>query len=201
MPGTVVYNERDVDGDMALIQEFDGYWIRRDFKFLEAPQPGIWNHVSIQVGTNSVSIFLNGQQESFDRLSSGFGGDSLVVINPEQVPMGIDEMLMDTSHSIDFDRFFRVSGRTLPWASHEWDEGWLTIYGDDPAKIDSNLALHLFPIGSAITQTSSNGGVYDESQTPWNRFHNFHEEQFVLQGEIAPSGGNGEKTRIWQRVS
>jgi hypothetical protein len=200
MPGTVVYNERDIDGDMALIQEYGGHGVRKDFKVLDAPQPGVWNHISMQVGINSVSIFLNGQKESFDRLSSGFGGDSLVTVNPEQVPIGIDEMLMDAFHSIDFDRFIEVSGRALPWAFHEWDEGWLTIYGDDPAKIDSNLALYLFPVGSVLTQTS-NGGVYDDSQTPWERFHNFRQEQFVLQGEITPSGGNGEKTRIWQRVS
>jgi hypothetical protein len=200
MPGTVVYNERDIDSDMALVQEYDGHWIRKDFTVLDAPQPGVWNHISMRVGVTVVSIFLNGRQESFDRLSSGFGGDSLVTVNPEQVPIAIDEMLMDASHSIDFDRFLKVSGRALPWAFHEWDEGWLTIYGDDPAKIDSNFALYLFPVGSAITQTSS-GGIYNDSQTPWERFHNFKQEQFVLQGEVAPSGGNGEKTRIWQRVS
>jgi hypothetical protein len=200
MPGTVVYNDRDTDGDMALIQGYNEQWIRKDFTILNTPQPGTWNHISMRVGMNSVSIFLNGQQESFDRLSSGFGGNSLVTVNPEQTPIGIDEMLVDASHSIDFDRFNEVSGRGLPWAFHEWDDGWLTIYGDDPTKIDSNLALYLFPIGSAVTQTSKNG-IYDDSQTPWERFHNFREEQFVLQGEITPSGGNGEKTRIWQRVS
>jgi hypothetical protein len=201
MPGTVVYNERDIDGDMALIQWYEGHWVRRDFAVLDAPQPGVWNHISMRVGVDSVSIFLNNRQESFDRLSSGFGGSSLVTVNPEQVPMGVDEMLMDAFHSIDFDRFIEVSGRGLPWAFHEWDEGWMTIYGDDPEKIDSNLALYLFPVGSAITQTSNNGGVYNDSQTPWERFHDFRREQFVLQGEIVPSGGNGEKTRIWQRVS
>jgi hypothetical protein len=201
MPGTVVYNERDVDGDMALVQEFNGSRVRRDFSVLEAPPPGVWNHVSLRVGTDAVSVFLNGRQESFDRLSSGFGGDSLVTVNPEMAAIGIDEMLMDVHHSVDFERFIEVSGRALPWAFHEWDDGWLTIYGDDPAKIDSNLALHLFPVGSVMTQASANGGYYDASQTPWERFHNFREDQFALQGEIAPSDGNGEKTRIWQRVS
>jgi hypothetical protein len=200
LPGTVVYNDRDIDSDMALVQSYEGHWVRKDFTNLDAPQPGVWNHISLRVGMDSVSVFLNDQQESFDRLSSGFGGDSLVTINPEMVPIGIDEMLMDAFHLVDFERFIKVSGRALPWAYHEWDDGWLTIYGDDPDKIDSNLALHLFPVGSAITQTSI-GGVYDDSQTPWVRFHNFEQNQFVLQGEITPTGGNGEKTRIWQRVS
>jgi hypothetical protein len=200
MPGTVIYNERDIDGDMALVQGYNGHWVRKDFSVLDAPQPGVWNHISMRVGIDFVSMFLNGRQESFDRLSSGFGGDSFVTVNPEQTPIGIDEMLMDASHSIDFDRFIEVSGRGLPWAFREWDEGWLTIYGDDPEKIDSNLALYLFPVGSVVSQTSNNG-VYDDSQTPWERFHNFRQNQFVLQGEIIPSGGNGEKTRIWQRVS
>jgi hypothetical protein len=199
MPGTVVYNERDIDGDMAVVQEYGDQWIRKDFMVLDAPQPGVWNHISIRAGVNSVSIFLNGRQESFSRLSSGFGGNSLVTVNPDLAPVGIDELLVDAFCSIGFDRFIEVSGKGLPWAAHEWDEGWLTIYGDDPAKIDSNLALHLFPVGSAVTQTS-NGGVYDDSQTPWERFHNFRKEQFVLQGEVFPAGGNGEKTRFWQRV-
>jgi hypothetical protein len=200
MPGTVVYNERDVDGDLALLQGYGGIRVRKDFNVLDAPQPGTWNHISMRVGIDSVSVFLNGKQELFDRLSSGFGGDSFVTVNPEQVPISIDEMLMDESHSIDFDRFIEVSGIALPWAFHEWKDGWLTIYGDDPEKIDSNLALYLFPVGSAVTQTS-NGGLYDDSQTPWERFHNFKQEQFVLQGEVAPLNGNGEKTRFWQRVS
>jgi hypothetical protein len=199
MPGTVVYNERDIDGDMAVVQEYGDQWTRKDFTVLEAPQPGLWNHISVRAGMNSISVFLNGRQESFSRLSSGFGGNSLVTVNPDLAPVGIDELLADASCSIGFDRFIEVSGRGLPWAFHEWDDGWLTIYGDDPAKIDSNLALHLFPVGSAVTQTS-NGGVYDDSQTPWERFHNFRKEQFVLQGEVFPSGGNGEKTRFWQRV-
>jgi hypothetical protein len=200
MPGTVTYNERAIDNDMALVQSYGGNWIRKDFSVLDAPQPGVWNHISMRVGLDFVSVFLNGKQELFDRLSSGFGGDSFVTINPEQVPIGIDEILMDGSHSIDFDRFIEISGTALPWAFHEWKDGWLTLYGDDPEKIDSNLALYLFPVGSVITQTSS-AGVYSSLQTPWERFHNFKQEQFVLQGEIAPSGGNGEKTRLWQRVS
>jgi hypothetical protein len=199
MPGTVVYNERDIDGDMAIVQEYGGQWIRKDFTVLEAPQPGVWNHISVRTGMNSVSVFLNGRQESFSRLSSGFGGNSLVTVNPDMAPAGIDELLVDASRSIGFDRFIEVSGKGLPWAFHEWDEGWLTIYGDDPARIDSNLALHLFPVGSAVTQTSD-GGVYDDSQTPWERFHNFRKEQFVLQGEVFPAGGNGEKTKFWQRI-
>jgi hypothetical protein len=50
-----------------------------------------------------------------------------------------------------------------------------------------------------MTQTSIDG-VYDDSQTPWGKFHNFTQNQFVLQGEVTPIGGNGEKTRFWQRV-
>jgi hypothetical protein len=57
----------------------------------------------------------------------------------------------------------------------------------------------LFPVGSIITQTTIEN-VYDQNQTPWKRFHNFTEDQFVLQGEVTPIGGNGEKTRFWQRV-
>jgi hypothetical protein len=199
MPGTVVYNERDTDSDMAIIQGFQGHRVRKDFETLAAPQPGVWNHISLRIGMNSVSVFLNGRQESFDRLSSGFGGESVVTVNPDMVPVAIDEMLMDFHHVIDFNRFLKVSSKMLPWAFHEWDDGLLTIYGDDPAKIDSNLALHIFPVGSVITQASV-GGVFNDSQTPWERFHNFIPEQFVLQGEIAPLGGNGEKTRIWQRM-
>jgi hypothetical protein len=200
MPGTVIYNERDIDGDMAFTQGYGGQWVRGNFEVLEAPQPGVWNHISIRAGMDFISIFLNGRQESFSRLSSGFGGDSLITVNPEMAPAGIDEMLIDANHSVDFERFIKVSGRDLPWAFHELDDGWLTIYGDDPSRIDSNLALHIFPVGSVITQASDNGGIYDSSQTPWERFHNFKKEQFVLQGEISPSGGSGGKTRFWQRV-
>jgi hypothetical protein len=201
MPGSVVYNERDVDGDLAILQEFSGGWVRKDFTVLDAPQPSVWNHISLRIGMDNVRVFLNGKQESFDRLSSGFGGDSQIDVNPDLVAIGMNEILVDPHHSVDLARFNEVSGRALPWAYHEWKDGWLTIYGDDPVKIDSNLALHIFPVGSVITQASTNGGTYDPSQTPWERFHNFTEDNFVLQGELAPSGGNGEKTRLWQRVS
>jgi hypothetical protein len=199
MPGTVVYNERESDSDLSILQIFDGHRVRKDIS-IDPPQIGVWNHISFKLANDKIRMFLNGQQDEFDRLSAGFGGDSLLTINPSKSIIGVDELLIDAFAEIDFDRFNKVSGRGLPWAYHEWDEGWLTIFGNNPDKIDSNLALFIFPVGSVIHQASVNG-VYDDSQLPWNRFHNFKESQFEYQGEITPSGGNGEKTKIWQRIA
>jgi hypothetical protein len=154
----------------------------------------------LEIGDTAVTFFLNGQQQIIQRLSSGFGGITEIEINPQRTPIVLDEILMDWTTTVSFARYSEVSITRLPWAYHEWKDGWLTIYADNPAEFDSNLAMYFFPVGSVMTQTTT-GGVYNDSQTPWSKFHNFNQEQFVLQGEVAPTGGNGEKTKFWQRIS
>ena len=202
LPGTVVYNERSTSTDLNAVQGFGGEAavIPIAIPSDNLPQPDSWNHIALSVGNNTITLFLNGKQQTIPRLSSGFGGDTEIEINPQRNPIVLDELLLDWTASVSFARFSKVSVTRLPWAAHEWKDKWLTIFADDPANFDSNLALYFYPVGSVIAQAST-GGEYDDSQTPWSRFHNFKEAQFVLQGEIAPAGGNGEKTRFWQRVS
>jgi hypothetical protein len=202
LPGTVVYNERSVSASLNMLQNFNGRMAVTPVTIPDSilPQPNRWSHIALEVGTGSIALFLNGRQQIFPRMSSGFGEVTEIEINPGRTPVVLDEILIDWTTAISFDRFLDVSITRLPWAYHEWKDGWLTIYADNPDKFDSNLAMHIFPVGSVVTQATVNG-VYNSSQTPWARFHNFQQEQFVLQGEITPSGGNGEKTRFWQRIS
>jgi hypothetical protein len=202
LPGTVVYNERYIHTGLVAQQEYNGIGVIIDFNYQDQnlPQPNMWNHLSVRLGLDQIEIYLNGQAKTFNRLSSGFGGDTKIIINPQMEPIMMDELMFDWTTSISFGRYDEVSQTRLPWAYHEWKDGWLTLYADDPDKFDSNIALFLFPVGSVIPQATINGS-YDASQTPWERFHNFKQDQFDLQGEIAPSDGNGEKTRFWQRVS
>jgi len=202
LPGTVVYNERSVSAEMNAVQGYDGVLnvLPLSFSSGNLPQPNRWNHISLRIENDSITVFLNGQQQTISRLSSGFGGDTEITINPQRTPIVLDEILVDWTTSVSFARYSEVSLTRLPWAYHEWKDGWLTIYADNPDEFDSNLALYLFPVGSVITQATTNGS-YDDSQTPWGRFHNFRQDQFDLQGEVTPVGGNGEKTRFWQRVS
>jgi hypothetical protein len=202
LPGTVVYNERLTSASLNVVQGFNGVMevIPVTIPDINLPQPNRWNHIALKTGIDSITIFLNGQEQTIPRMSSGFGGNTKIEINSQRTPVVLDEILMDWTASISFARYSEISITRLPWAEHEWKDGWMSIYADDPNKIDSNLALYLYPVGSVITQAAISG-VYDDSQTPWARFHNFRQEQFVLQGEVAPVGGNGEKTRFWQRVS
>jgi hypothetical protein len=202
LPGTVIYNERSVSAGLNAVQGFNGAVVITPIAIsdINLPQPNRWNHIDLGIKTDSIVIFLNGQQQTIARLSSGFGGNTEININPQQTPIVLDEIMMDWTASISFARYFEISVTRLPWAYHEWKDGWLTLYADNPDKFDSNLVLHFFPVGSVMTQTTING-KYSDAQTPWAKFHNFRQEQFVLQGEVAPTGGNGEKTRFWQRVS
>jgi hypothetical protein len=202
LPGTMVYNERSILAGLNVVQSFDGVTAITPAAISDVnlPQPNRWNHLTVKTGNNSITIFLNGQQQTKSRMSYGFGGNTEININPQQVPIVMDEIMIDWTTSISFERYSEISTACLPWAYHEWKDGWMTIYADNPEKIDSNLAVYLFPVGSVITQTTVNG-VYNNSQTPWARFHNFRQDQFSLQGEVAPGGGNGEKTRFWQRIS
>jgi hypothetical protein len=202
LPGTVVYNERSTSAGLNGVQGFGGEAAVTPINIpdINLPQPNRWNHIALGIGNNSITLFLNGRQQTIPRMSSGFGGNTEITINPQQKPIVLDELLMDWTASVSFARFSEVSMIRLPWAYHEWKNKWLTIFADDPDNFDSNLALYLFPIGSVITQTTTNGN-YDPSQTPWERFHNFREDQFQLQGEVTPNGGNGQKTRFWQRIS
>jgi hypothetical protein len=204
LPGTVVYNERSTSAGLNGVQGFGGEATVTPIAIPNnnLPQPNRWNHIALGIENGAFSIFLNGRQQTIPRLSSGFGGTTEITINPQQKPIVLDEILMDWTTSISFARFSEVSMIRLPWAYHEWKDKWLTIFANDPDNFDSNLALYLFPIGSVMTQATRNGN-YDPSQTPWGRFHNFKESQFQLQGEVAPTGvgGNGEKTRFWQRIS
>jgi hypothetical protein len=202
LPGTVVYNERSVSAGLNAVQGFNGVVVITPIAIsdINLPQPNRWNHIALGIKTDSIVIFLNGQQQTIARLSSGFGGNTEIDINPQQTPVVLDEIMMDWTTSISFAKYSEISVTRLPWAYHEWKDGWLTLYADNPDEFDSNLVMHFFPVGSVMTQTTTNG-VYNDSQTPWAKFHNFKQEQFVLQGEVAPTGGNGEKTRFWQRVS
>ena len=202
MPGTVVYNERSTSAGLNAVQGFGSSAVVTPITIPDTnlPQPNRWNHLALEIGTNSITIFLNGQQQTVARMSSGFGGNTEININPQQMPIAMDEIMMDWTASISFARYSEVSITRLPWAYHEWKDGWLTIYADNPDEFDSNLVMHFFPVGSVMTQTTT-AGIYDESQTPWKKFHNFRQEQFALQGEVTPTGGNGEKTRFWQRIS
>jgi hypothetical protein len=201
LPGTVVYNERNIHTGLVAQQGYSGVGVTVDFNYPDQilPQPNIWNHLSINLGLDQIRIYLNGQSRTFNRLSSGFGGDTKIIINPQIEPIMMDELMFDWTTSISFGRYDEISQTRLPWAYHEWKDGWLTLYADDPDKFDSNLALFVFPVGSVISQATING-IYNASQTPWERFHNFTQDQFELQGEISPIAGNGEKTRFWQRV-
>jgi hypothetical protein len=201
-PGTLVYNERDVRSGLSAILGYKGNVQIVDFGILnqDLPQINRWNHIALEITGSQINVFINGIARSFNRMSPGFGGETSITINRQQVLIVLDEIFLDWTSAESFSRYNQVSHIRYPWAYHEWDEGWLTIYGDSADRIDSNLALFLFPVGSVITQTTT-GGNYDISQTPWKRFHNFTEEQFVLQGEVNPVNGNGEKTRFWQRVS
>jgi len=202
LPGTVLFNNRKEFTNMVCLQSYDGHGTMVPVNIPNAamPQPNRWNHIAFNLDVNSITVFLNGNRQTFPRMSSGLDGDAGIVINPDFSAIVLDEMIMDWTAGMSFDRFLEVSMTRLPWAAHEWKDGWLTIYADDPNKINSNLALHLFPPGSVIPQASFSG-VYLDEHLPWNRFHNFTEDQFILQGEIAPSGGNGETTRFWQRIS
>lgn len=202
LPGTVFYNDRAEFANLVCLQSYDGHGLMLPVNIPNAsmPQPNRWNHIAFNIDLNEITIFLNGYQQTFPRMSFGLDDNANIIVNPDFSAIVMDEMIMDWTEKISFARFQEISMTRLPWAAHEWKEGWLTIYADSADRINSNLALHLFPIGSVITQASV-GGVYDDSQLPWNRFHNFTEDQFVLQGEVAPSGGNGEKTKFWQRKS
>jgi hypothetical protein len=202
LPGTVVYNERSVSAGLTAIRSLNGVTDTVPVIIPDdsLPQPNRWNHAALEIGNNSIAVFLNGHSLATGRLSSGFGGDTGIIINPQRTAIVLDEMLADWTVSVPFARYNEVSVTRLPWAYHEWKDGWLTLYADSPDKFDSNLVQHFFPAGSVMTQTTTNG-QYDDSQTPWAKFHNFRQDQFVLQGEVEPSGGNGEKTRFWQRVS
>jgi hypothetical protein len=202
MPGTMIYNERSTSAGLNAVQGFGAEAAVTPIAIPEInlPQPNRWNHISLGIRRNSIVIFLNDQQRVIPRISSNFGGITEIEINPQRMPIVLDELLMDWMTSISFERYSQVSVTRLPWAYHEWKAGWLTIYADDPDRFDSNIALHLFPVGSVITQATTDG-VFDDSQTPWVRFHNFRQDQFILQGEVMPTGGNGEKTRFWQRTS
>jgi hypothetical protein len=201
-PGTLVYNERDIRSGLSAVLGYNGNVQIIDFGISDQnlPQINRWNHIALEITESQINIFINGIDRSFNRLSSGFGGDTFININRQQVPIVLDELLFDWTTAESFSRYNQISQVRLPWAYHEWAEGWLTVYGDSADRIDSNLALFLFPIGSVITQTTIEG-EYNLNQSPWKRFHNFTEDQFVLQGEVIPIGGNGERTRFWQRVS
>jgi hypothetical protein len=201
-PGTLVYNERDVRSGLSAVLGYNGNVQIVDFEIpdKDLPQINRWNHIALEITGSQINVFINGFARSFNRMSSGFGGDTSITINRQQVPIVLDEILFDWTVAESFFRYNQISQLRYPWAYHEWSEGWLTIYGDSANRIDSNLALFIFPVGSVITQTTT-GGDYDVNQTPWRRFHNFTEDQFVIQGEVSPVNGNGEKTRFWQRVS
>ena len=196
--GLLPYNERIVSSEMNLLQVSNDQSTITPVD-LSINLDGSWNHIAIEIGNTNLKIFLNGNEQEFTRLTSNFGGNSVINLNPHQRPFIIDELMVDWTKAITFERFKDVSSIKLPWAAHEWGDGWLTIFANDPEKIDSNLALYLYPVGSVITQASV-GGVYDPTQTPWARFHNFTEDQFALQGEVTPVGGNGQKTRFYQRI-
>jgi hypothetical protein len=201
-PGTLVYNERDIRSGLSAVLGYNGNVQIIDFEIPDQnlPQINRWNHIALEITGSQINVFINGIARSFNRLSFGFGGDTHITINRQQVPIVLDELLFDWTTAESFSRYNQISQVRLPWAYHEWAEGWLTLYGDSADRIDSNLALFLFPVGSIITQTTISG-EYNPNQTPWKRFHNFTEDQFVFQGEVTPAGGNGEKTRFWQRVS
>ena len=202
MPGTVVYNERAVSAGLNAVQGLDGIALITpiDIPDMSLPQPNQWSHIALEIENSSITLFMNGRQQIIQRMSSGFGGITEIEINPQRMPIVLDEILIDWTTKVSFERYSEISITRLPWAYREWKDGWLTFYADNPDKFDSNLVMHFFPVGSVMTQTTMNG-MYDASQTPWVKFHSFKQEQFVLQGELAPTGGNGEKTRLWQRIS
>ena len=202
LPGTLLFNERKSKTGLIAFMNHNGLYntVELNKSGQDLSELNKWNHLSVNIGIESISIFINGESYSFARMSSGFGGNTSIVINPKYSPIVIDELLTDWTASVAFSRYDQASQVKLPWAYHEWLDGWLTLFANDPDKFDSNIALFIFPIGSVITQASING-IYNDSQTPWNRFHNFNQSQFILQGEISPLGGNGEKTKFWQRVS
>ena len=202
LPGTLAFNKRSVSAGIDIVQNYGVTRKVTPITFPRLPLPNEWSHIALEIGNHSITIFMNKGAQSIARLTSGFGGDTSIVINPQQEPIALDEIMIDWSVAMSFDDFIKVSDNlNLPWASHEWEEGWMTIYADDPDKVDSNLAMYFFPVGSVLTQASVDG-EYDPAQTPWARFHCFKESQFDLQGEVSPIGGNNnEKTRFWQRVS
>jgi hypothetical protein len=149
LPGTVVYNERDIHTGLVAQQAYNTIGIITDFNYQDQnlPQPNVWNHLSVSIEAEQVVIYLNGQSRKFNRLSSGFGGNTKIIINPQMEPIVMDELLFDWTTSISFGRYDEISQTRLPWAYHEWKDGWLTLYADDPDKFDSNIAMFIFLLG------------------------------------------------------
>jgi len=195
--GALVFNERAESGELNVIQDAVGEGCVTPLNVQYLSQPNVWIHLAVKLGNSSIILFMNNNYYELPRLSRNLLGTTKIIINPQKKPFIIDELLTDWTASINFNRFSYITGKPLPWAAHEWDDGWMTLYINDPNKFASNLPLYLYPVGSTINQPAVNG-VYDPSQTPWAKFSCFTEDQFESLGELVLSG-SGQKIKVWKR--
>jgi hypothetical protein len=198
IPGTVPYNLRDTDESIDLIQNYAGN--RTVTEITNDPakmiHPNEWNHININIGNNDLQIFLNQLEIYEPRKSAGFGGNTAVLINPTKEVVMIDEVLTDFTSVIDYGRFVQISQGRLAWAEHELSENWLVEIVDDPLKMDSNFPLYYWQVGSLMLQATA-GGVWDDDQVPWKKFHCFTQNQWINFGEQVV---NSEIIRFWKRI-
>ena len=92
LPGTVAYNERSISAGLSSVQSLDGNVSVNPVTISDdnLPQPNRWNHACLGIGNTGISLFLNGRQKTISRISSGFGGNMEININPQQVPIVMD---------------------------------------------------------------------------------------------------------------
>jgi hypothetical protein len=196
--GTAVYNLRDTDESIDLIQNYAGD--RTVVEVTDDPaemiHPNEWNHININMGNNDLRIFLNHLEIYKPRKSAGFGGNTAVLLNPTKEVVMIDEVLTDFTTVVAHDRFVQISQGRFAWAEHNFSENWLIEIVDDPLKMDSNVPLYYWPVGALMLQVTT-GGIWNNDQVPWKRFHCFTQNQWTNLGDQIV---NLETIRFWKRT-
>ena len=139
--------------------------------------PDSWAHICLIRKKDRVIIYLKGEKEEV--LLNDLGGVYIqgVFLNSKDqngyIPekFALDELLVDWSAEMSFDRYQEVSGDSLPWAALEKKENWLSIHAKDPFKVDTNIFDSVF-----IKLFTSSGYVqYPNFPTP-------EEAGFVFEG-------------------
>jgi hypothetical protein len=97
-----------------------------------------WTHLAVVSTAEHISLYINKSRIDFDKHVQSAGNMNLE-INEDQDEFNLDELTLDRTAAAAFDGFSANSDAHIPYAALNYQEKWMVLMAEDPAKVKTNL--------------------------------------------------------------
>lgn len=100
--------------------------------------PNTWEHLAIVLTENNISLYIRDKKVPFERYSIAQQEGS-VLLNTNQMSFQLDELLVDSTISREFEDFVEGTNDKVPWAKLDHKEQHYILDAADPQNVTGNI--------------------------------------------------------------